>query len=186
MTDRITVWTKQHERMLQELEETGRYTAKSRYVRLDLGELAPLVIFAYEWLAANTPNQENRPEDAQTPIWISLTQDSRMSLTPGTVLLELSIDPEIVTPINIGKWGAILNYSYIPKDPVDAKAHNELLAQQGINDAKAVMTPFYPVIKRQVTQSWKRLFDESVSLGVDSYYGNIWEVRREWITQIYR
>ena len=32
----ITVWTKQHENVLKELETTGRYIAKREYIRMDL------------------------------------------------------------------------------------------------------------------------------------------------------
>ena len=32
----ITVWTKQHENVLKELETVGRYIAKQEYIRMDL------------------------------------------------------------------------------------------------------------------------------------------------------
>ena len=91
---------------------------------------------------------------------------------------------ESITRINIAKWGAILNYSYIPKDPTDARRHQALLREYGTGDARAVMTPFFPQIRREITDSWKRLFDDSIQLGSPACYGNIWEVRREWIQQI--
>lgn len=43
----ITVWTKQHENVLKELETTGRYIAKREYIRMDLKEQAPVVLEAY-------------------------------------------------------------------------------------------------------------------------------------------
>ena len=46
----ITVWTKQHENVLKELETTGRYIAKREYIRMDLKEQAPVVLEAYDWL----------------------------------------------------------------------------------------------------------------------------------------
>ncbi|WP_369819393.1 DUF3841 domain-containing protein [Tissierella sp. P1] len=48
------------------------------------------------------------------------------------------------------------------------------------------MSQFYPQIKRKIIDSWSRLFDDSIILGNDERYGNIWEVRKEWITQIIR
>ena len=37
----ITVWTKQHENVLKELETSGRYIAKQEYIRMDLKEQDP-------------------------------------------------------------------------------------------------------------------------------------------------
>ena len=40
----ITVWTKQHENVLKELETSGRYIAKQEYIRMDLKEQDPVVL----------------------------------------------------------------------------------------------------------------------------------------------
>ena len=182
----IKVWTKQHENVLRELNEHGRYTAKKEYIIKDLGEHAGLVLEAYDWLVAHTPNTKQRPADAEYPVWVSLKNEATMLPSSGCVILELSLEPEMITKVNIMKWGAILDYSYIPADPKDAACHRELLDSYRVSDAKAYMSQFYPDIKREIQESWKRLFDDSVSLGNDDCYGNIWEIRKEWITQIIR
>ncbi|MBR6554715.1 MAG: DUF3841 domain-containing protein, partial [Clostridia bacterium] len=86
--------------------------------------------------------------------------------------------------VNIAKWGAILNYSYIPADEADDRRHKKLLRDYGVSDAKAFMTQFYPDIKREIIASWARLFDDRVQLGNDWCYGTIWEVKQEWITAV--
>ena len=101
--------------------------------------------------------------------------------SPGTAILELRLPRERITSINIEKWGAMLNYSYIPQDPQDARRHRQLLEDYGVSDAKAYLTQFYPQIKREITASWDRLFDETIILGSEAAYGTIWEVRKEWI-----
>lgn len=100
---------------------------------------------------------------------------------PGTVILELEVDPAIITHVNIEKWGAILNYSYIPADKADAERHHALLEAYGVSDTKAYMSQFYPEIKREIRESWKRLFDPHILIGSDLDYGNIWEIRIEWV-----
>ena len=65
----ITVWTKQHENIAEELENTGRYIAKKEYVLQELDEHAPLVLEAYDWLVKNTSITQ-KPDDAEYPIWI--------------------------------------------------------------------------------------------------------------------
>lgn len=182
--DKITVWTKQHKSVADALEATGRYVAKKEYIGKDLGEHAPLVLEVYDWLVKHTPTP--KPADAEYPIWVSPVQEATMLPSEGTVILELSIDPAILTKVNINKWGTMLNYSYIPADGQDARRHREMLEEYGVSDAKAFMSQFYPQIKREILASWSRLFDETISLGSDTYYGNIWEIKKEWIQNIIR
>lgn len=112
----VRVWTKQHENVLRELETKGRYVARREYILADLGEHAPLVLEAYDWLVKHTPAAADRPADADYPIWVSLKSEATMLKSPGTVILELTLDPSRIVPVNIMKWGAILDYSYIPAD----------------------------------------------------------------------
>ena len=48
--EQIKVWTKQHENVLKELNENGRYIARREYIRSDLQEHAGLVLEVYDWL----------------------------------------------------------------------------------------------------------------------------------------
>lgn len=184
--DKIKVWTKQHENVLEELERKGRYIVKREYIVKTLEEHANLVLETYDWLVKHGPDAQNRPTDVTYPVWVSFSKETTMLEEKGMVILELEIDPSIITTINVAKWGAILNYSYIPSDSTDGKRHQKLLEDYGTSDAQAYMSQFYPQIKREIVNSWDRLFDEDVSLGSSSCYGNIWEVRKEWITQIVR
>ena len=182
----IRVWTKQHASVAEELERTGVYRAKGRYISLDLEEHAPLVLEVYDWLVAHTPAAARRPEGAEYPVWVSFLQEGTMLPGDGAVILELELDPAAITPINVAKWGAMLNYSYLPLDGEDARRHRKLLADYGTSDAKAFMTPFYPQIKREILASWPRLFDSRVQLGGGLEYGTIWEIQRPWVKQILR
>ena len=177
-----TVWTKQDRRVLDALRSTGRHTAKREYVLQN--EDSRLMLEAYDWLVARHPDGNRRPPDADYPIWVSFRQDAAMLPGPGFVILELELDSGLITPINIAKWGAINNFSYIPADEADARRHKKLLADYGVSDAKACMSRFYPELKREIVASWDRLFDDSVTLGNHFAYGLIWEVRQEWIKAV--
>ena len=165
----ITVWTKQHENVLKELETTGRYIAKQEYIRMDLKEQAPVVLEAYDWLVKHGPDRANKPADVEYPVWVSFTNEGTMMNSENTVILELSLDPAIITSVNIAKWG-----------------HRQLLEDYGISDVKAVISQFYPQIKREIQNSWERLFDDTILMGSDAKYGNVWELRREWLTDVIR
>lgn len=181
MKKALRVWTKQHKNVEKILEERGRYTAKKEYIDKDLGEYAGLVLEVYDWLVRNGPGLEKKPDDAEYPVWLSVLQNAAMLPDENSVILELEIEEESMRRINIGKWGQMLNYGYIPRDEADKKRHETLLHEYGISDAQAYMSRFYPQIKAEIRESWKRLFDESIILDNDNYYGNIWEIRKEWV-----
>lgn len=183
---KIKVWTRQHRSVLETLEREGCYRAQRAFIRMDLQEHADLVLEAYDWLVRSCPDAANRPAEVEYPVWVSFRQDATMLPDENTVILELELEEDQITRVNIAKWGAILNYSYIPADEADAKRHKKLLQDYGVSDAKAFMTQFYPEIKREILHSWQRLFDESVQLGNDLCYGIIWEVKKQWITAVYR
>lgn len=184
--EKVTVWTKQNENVLKVLERDGRYTAKKEYIEKDMGEHAYLVLEAYDWLVKHTPAAAERPADAEYPVWVSPKKEATMLPSAGCVILELSLDPSMITMVNIMKWGSILDYSYIPANKEDAARHRKLLEEYRVSDSKAYMSQFYPQIKREIIESWPRLFDEAVDPGNSDCYGNIWEIRKEWITQIIR
>ena len=179
----VTVWTKQHRGMLETLDTLGRYTAKKEIVRRN--EESSLTLEAYDWLAAHLPNQ-NRPTDADYPVWLSFSKDAAMLLSPDTVLLELEVEESLITRLNVAKWGAVLNFSYLPQDDADGRRHRKMLADYGLSDAGICMSRFYPELRQEIHESWMRLFDDSVQLGGDHAYGLIWEVKREWIRSVTR
>ena len=74
MVNTMRVWTKQHENMLEELLDTGRYTAKKQYAAGDLTDQAYLMLEAYDWLVKNGPQSDKRPEDAAYPVWLSFSR----------------------------------------------------------------------------------------------------------------
>ncbi len=179
-----TVWTKQHQNVWNDLQKNGRYIVKRDYIHLDLQEQSHLVLDTYEWLVTHSPSHENKPLDVEFPIWVSFRQDATMLPEPGRVILKLELDDSLITRINIAKWGTILNYSYIPTDVADRQRHRELLEIYGVSDAKAYMSQFYPEIRREIRESWSRLFDDRIQLGNDTCYGNLWEIRKEWVKDI--
>ena len=184
----VRVWTKQHAGVAEELARAGVYRAKGRYIALDLKEHAPLVLEVYDWLVAHTPAAPHRPEGAEYPVWVSFLREGTMLPGEGAVILELELDPELITRINVAKWGAMLNYAYLPRDEADARRHRKLLSDYGASDA--FMTSFYPQIKREILDSWQRLFRHHAALGMGDRSGvggvqaGLWCIRREWVAAV--
>ena len=179
--EEMRVWSKQHKSVLEELNARGRYAARRSNVYADLGEHAPLVLAAYDWLNEHHPLRAQRPQDAEGLVWLSYEKSAAMLTDGQSVLLELEIPAERIAPVNIAKWGAILNYAYLPRDERDAACHRREMNALGLSDAQAYMSRFYPEYRRKIAESWTRLFDPSVTLGSEACYGTTWELRKEWL-----
>ena len=177
----ITVWTKQNSAVLDQLESNGRFIADERFIRRELEDTADIMLFIYSWLAAHMPVAADRPADAKFPVWVSYEKEATMSPEPGYAVLELRVPAELVTRLDIAKWTRITNYSYIPADEEDEAEHNRYLNCLGTDNARAVMTRFYPELRQKIISSWDRLFDDSIVLGSTSAYGLLWEVKKEWL-----
>lgn len=180
----IHVWTKQNAAVIEQLEANGRFIADERYIRRELDETTDVMLFIYRWLTAHSPNAFCKPPDVQFPVWVSFSEETTMIPEPGYVVLELSVDESMITLIDTAKWTVITNYSYIQADEKDAEDHRKIIDAMGIGNAEAVMSRFYPDIRKKIMESWDRLFDDSVNLGSDTKYGVIWEVKKEWIKKI--
>ncbi len=183
MAKRI-VWTRQNAAVLEQLERDGRFIAREEFMRSAMEDTSEIMFQLYHWLATHMPTQAARPADASYPIWVALSRETCMPPETGIVMLELEVDEEVLALADITKWTRMMNYSYIPLNSADNDEHNSLLERYGIDDAKALMTPFYPQIRAKILKSWERLFDDSVVLGGAGSYGLLWEVRREWIRRI--
>jgi len=177
--------TSQHINVLNEISETGRYVLSPQFVCNEMNgdaELKSLVMEAYDWLAQNMPTRGIKPGDASYPIWLSLNTDSGFPPVEDGVVMELEIPDEYVALISVEKWGRVLDYRYIPADDADDRRHRRVLEDYGVSDAKAFMSNFYPDIKREIMDSWKRLFDVEGVLP-EMCYGLVWELREEWLVR---
>lgn len=181
---KLRVWTKQNAAVLEQLERDGRFIADERYIRRELDDAADIMLFIYRWLADHMNYAYERPTDVLFPVWVSFDKEATMMPESGYVVLELSVHSDFVTKIDIAKWTKITNYSYIPLDKKDEAEHNKCLAEQGTDNAHAVMTEFWPQLRKKIIDSWDRLFDESIRLDGIGTYGLMWEVKKEWIRNV--
>lgn len=180
----ITVWTKQNAAVLDQLEQNGRFIADERFIRRELGDTADIMLFIYSWLADHMTVTTPRPADSVFPVWVSFDKEATMMPEDGYAVLELIVPSEAVAKLDIAKWTRITNYSYIPADAEDEEEHSRYLKELGTDNARAVMTQFWPELRMKIISSWDRLFDDSIVLGSTSAYGLMWEVRKEWIRSV--
>lgn len=185
MGNKVKVWTKQHADILHDLEENGRYIVKKEYIQKKMESHAKLYLEVYDWYSKVANEIVPVPKDVKYPIWVSLNEEERIPNSAGNVLIEIEVDEHELITIDLDKWGRIVNYMYIPESDADEEEHDKMLAKYGTSDSVAYMSPFYPNIKKKIRKSWNRLFDDSYMLS-KARVGTIWELRKEWIINVYR
>lgn len=185
MSGRIAVWTKQHANILQILEAHSRYVVKKEYIVQKMEEHASLYLDVYDWYLRKAGELSPPPDDVRYPIWVSLSEEEKIENSQGNVQLEIIVERERLLTLDLGKWGRIVNYMYIPENEADDADHERILTRYGIDDCTAYMTSFYPSIKHKIIKSWDRLFDDNIRLS-DARVGTLWELKQEWIVKVIR
>ena len=185
----MQAWTRQLEQVLTELERDGIYRAKEWYIRMKNGSMADYYLERYRWYMGRAEAIVPRPAGAEAPIWLFLSDEVKLPPLPGAPLLELDIPAEKIVISDSQLWGYAINYMYCPLDKADEEAHDRALAAMGISSETALFQTdkgnFYPLLKRKIIDSWPRMF-LSKPLGTFSAQGTVWELRKEWLTNVYR
>lgn len=181
---KITVWTRQSEKILAEIEKNGRYIVKKEYIQQKMEDHANLYFDVYHWYAQKGQHVVPKPEDALYPIWVSLTEATKLGVTEDTIFLELEVDMSDLIVINQEKWDYIVNHWYLPLDQKDEDEHEALLKKYQTHDSIAYQSPFFPTIKSTIIKSWDRIFEKNPIIN-DDMIGTLWEIRQEWIKNIY-
>ena len=108
--------------------------------------------------------------------------------TEGTVILKVEIPEDQYILCNYDGWGYCVNYWYVPVDDEDRKAHEKELRQYGIaSDDELLLTSkgnFYPLLKKKLLDSWKRIFTQYPADAVSGVVATAWEIRKEWVKEI--
>ncbi len=184
---KIKLWTRQDKSILNDLEEKGVYRVKKEYIDKKMDTISDFYFKIYDWYTKKASEIVPKPKGVEYPIWLSTTSDVMLQPTKGTVILEVEVDEDLVIITDFEKWGYVANWMYLPLNEDDEKKHDKELRKYGIGDETALIMGdkgnFYPLLKDKIIKSWDRLFDNSYKLS-DSTQGTIWELKKEWITNI--
>ena len=181
MKETVLLWSAQRSIVLDTLEREGVYRPLRVFVQGKYGESGWNFSKAYSFFVQEARRMVPPPPGSESPVWcwpdprwVTLDGDSR--------LLRLTVPKEQVIFFDCRKWNTILNLSYLPETEEDGAAFEKELHRQGIRDSLDLFrTPFYPQLRRQVEDSWKRLFVPGVPVEDGYAQAALWELRREWI-----
>ena len=139
---------------------------------------------AYSFFAQNAPRYVQPPEGAESGIWCF--RDWRLAVAgTGCSLIEMKVPRECVVLFDSRVWNRMLNMEYVGADEADEEAFERRIASMGLKSTvDAFTTSFYPTVKREILQSWQRLFTSADDCPDAYLEAGLWELRREWIVSI--
>lgn len=183
----VTLYTRQNDKTLRQLERDGRIINHRAYVEMHFGDIAPLFMESYDWFTAEAAKRVQKPEDVHAPIWCSISPDNCLKPIEGTVVYILEVPEDKVMYFDDVKWDYVLNRIYLPDDEEDEKAYKQHLKDIGVSNGfeffQGRYKGMYPEEEARIRESWKRAFriDKWTIFNV---CGNIWEIRQEWVKRI--
>lgn len=185
----VTLYTRQHEHSLHELETTGRMTNKRLYVELHMRDIAPFFLEKYDHFVALAERIIPRPADSPYPIWASISKQNCLKPIDKEIVYCLEVPVDRIIYFDGGKWDYVLNDLYIPADDTDARRYARELKMLHVDNQFEFLhgkyKGYFPEIEKRIVDSWERIFT------IDRWdhfvvQANLWEIRREWIRHIVR
>lgn len=183
----IRLYTRQNEKTLFMLEQSGHIVNQRVYVQLHFGDMAQHYLDCYDWFARQCARRVEKPPYAELSIWCALKAENCLPPIPGTVVYVFDAPEDQVIFFDDARWDYVLNHRYLPKDDADEAAYRKHLRDIGVSNSFEFLDGRYkgkyPQEEERIRESWKRVFDP-VSRDAISACGNVWEIKREQIVKI--
>ncbi|OZV12058.1 hypothetical protein CIW83_11530 [Tissierella sp. P1] len=183
----VILYSHQSEVVVNTLENDGVCFAKKKYVLNKYEESAPIFVAAYDWFVMEAKKYVSKPEGAEYPYW-AFKDLYNVERSADSKLLEMYVPIEEVIFFDMYDWNKILCLQYIGETGEDEAQFQQMVIECGIRkESDIILTNFYPDLKRQVQDSWKRLFRHHENIkqgnlkGVRSVQVGLWRLKKEWI-----
>lgn len=184
---KVRLWTRQDIKSLEELKKHGVIRIKRDHLEEKFDAISGYIIKLYKWFVNAADQRNPKPEDVEFPVWCSISEENMLRPTEDTVVYVLEVDPSEVIYFDGVKWDHVLNHLYIPKDQADEEAYKKEMASRGHTNLFVFLdeatTHFYPRERKQVMDSWPRIFDID-EWDIFRVQANLWEIREDMIVDI--
>lgn len=178
----LTMYTVQTREVLEVLERDGVNYVKRAYIDKKYEESAWIFRTAYDFFSSEAVKYLPKPDEAESPVW--MFADPTWAVPgPDAYRLRLRIPRDEVLLFDLRSWSSILNLSLVGSEEERALFEKEM-ARQGIKRTQDIMgTGFYPILKRKIEESWKRIFTDP--LPEEAYIqGATWLLKKEWVEEV--
>ena len=193
-SDRIILYSPQAEAVWDAALRDGTAYSRREYIYKKYEESAGIFLAAYDAYIREAEKIVPRPETWAYPYW-AFASMQQVDLSGGGRVMTLSVPADEAVFFDAYDWYKVLRLSYIGENEADEAAFARELERRGIRDTlEAVLKPFYPDIKRKITDSWKRIFrhDEEIRKalesgrdpdieGVRAVQAGLWCIKKEWL-----
>lgn len=183
-SSKVTLWTRQDIKSLDDLENQGVYRVQSKYIDDQFGDIADHYKKSYNWFNNAANKMVHMPRGVEFPIWCSISYENMLRPIENTVCYELELNKSDVIYFDGGKWDYVLNHIYIPKDYNDAIQYKNDMEAKGFQNTfsffEGKYANLYPLEKKRIMDSWERIF-KIEDWNIFTVQANIWEIRPEMI-----
>ena len=183
----VKLFSPQAEAVWQAVENEGTAFSRREYVIKKYEESAGVFLAAYDAYVREAERIVPRPDDRAYPYW-AFASEELVDRSGGLRVMRLRVPLEEAVFFDQYDWYKVLRLSYIGETDKDEEAFARGLEMRGIRDSSgAVLRPFYPDVKRQITESWKRLFRHDSAIrngdtsGVRAVQAGLWQIKKEWL-----
>ena len=187
--NKIILYSPQAEAVWEAVERDGVAYSKREYVQKKYEESAGIFLAAYDAYIRMAEEIVPRPDSTNYPYW-AFASEEMLDGSTGSKLMVLEVPIDEAVFFDAYDWYKVLQLSYIGESESDEEAFEQELSRRGIRDSsEAVLKPFYPDMKRKITDSWKRLLihDEDIrngdTSGVRSVQAGLWCIKKEWLKE---
>ncbi len=187
ISDKVTLWTRQHKKSLEELQNNGVIRIERKHLEEKFEEITDYITYLYKWFVDAAEKKVPRPEGVEFPVWCSVSEENMLRPTVDEVVYVIEVDKSEIIYFDGMKWDYVLNHHYIPKDERDAEEYEKDLESKGFDNSFSFINEktahFYPAERKRVMDSWYRIF-EIEKWDIFRVQANIWEIRPEMIKDI--
>ena len=183
----VKLYSPQADAVWQAVIEDGIAFSRREYVVKKYEESAGVFLSAYDAYIREAEKIVPRPDEKAYPYW-AFASMQQVDLSGGGRVMELEVPVREAVFFDQYDWYKVLRLSYIGESKSDEEAFRRKLEMRGIRDSsEAVLKPFYPDIKREITGSWKRIFrhDDAIKngdlSGVKAIQAGLWCIKKEWL-----
>ena len=183
----VLLYSSQTNLVVDKLDKDGVCFNKKEFVVRKYEEVAPIFVAAYSWFVNEAQNYVKGPPEAEYPYWAFADINNVESHADSTIL-KLNVPLTEAIYFDMQDWYKVLRLSYIGETAQDEAKFKKMLEAYGVkNESDVILTNFYPQLKREVQESWKRLFKhhENIKRGRNDGDINIqaalWQIKKEWI-----
>lgn len=189
--DTIRLYSAQRTEIIDIVERDGVCYSKEQFINRKYNESAQIFLTAYRWLAREGARFVPKPLEAGLHYW-AFTEFIALEASYGDPVLVMDVPVSECLFFNIFDWSKILKLEYIGENEEEERTFREKTKAYGIKHISSIMlSNFYPELKREIENSWQRLFRYHDKLAngerpIATIEAALWQIKNNWIVDIRR